>query len=87
MSRGCIAFLATVIEVPTAALGLKGISIVREFPGVIPLELTTMPPDMKIEFVIDVVLGTAPILGAPYWMAQVQLRADSTVTEFDGLGL
>ncbi len=75
MSLGCITFLATVVEVPTAAPGLKDVSIVREFLGVIRPELTTMPPDRGIEFVIDVVLGIAPISKAPYWMAHIKLRA------------
>nr|CAD1825792.1 unnamed protein product [Ananas comosus var. bracteatus] len=66
MSRGCTAFLATVVEVPTAVPGLEDIPIVCEFQDVFPPKLTTMPPERKVEFVIDVVLGTAPISKAPY---------------------
>ncbi len=65
MSRGCIAFLAIVVEVPMAAPGLEDIPIVREFPDVFPPELLMMPLDREIEFVIDVVPGTAPISKAP----------------------
>ncbi len=50
MSRGCIAFLATVVEVLTTSPGLKDIPIVREFLDVIPPELTTMSSDREIEF-------------------------------------
>ncbi len=50
--------------------GTQGYSpIIREFPGMIPPELTTMPLDKEIEFVIVVVLGTVPISKAPYRMA------------------
>ncbi len=53
MSRGCIAFLVTVVEVPTVAPGLEDIPTVCEFPDVFPHQLTTMPPDREIEFVMD----------------------------------
>ncbi len=36
MSRGCVAFLAAVVEVPTATLGLEDILIVHEFSDVFP---------------------------------------------------
>ncbi len=74
MSQGCVTFLATVVEMPTAAPGLEDIPIVREFPDVFPPKLTTMPTDREIEFVIDVVPGTAPVSKALYRMAQAKLR-------------
>ncbi len=58
---------------PTATSELEDIPIVREFPDVFPLELTTMPPDREIEFVIDVVPGTAPVSKALYKMASTEL--------------
>ncbi len=39
----------TVVEVPTTAPGLEDISIAREFPGVIPPELTMTLPDRETE--------------------------------------
>ncbi len=74
ISRGCIPFLASVVEGPMAAPGLEDIPIVREFPDVFPPELTSMPPNRKIEFMIDVVPRTALISKAPYRMAQAELR-------------
>ncbi len=71
--RGCVAFLASVIERPTAAPRLEDLPIVREFPNVFFPELTSMPPDRKIKFTIDVVPGTAPISKAPDQMAPVEL--------------
>jgi hypothetical protein len=37
------------------------IKIVREFPDVFPEELPGMPPDREVEFVMDLLLGTAHI--------------------------
>ena len=51
----------------------EGIRVVEEFPDVFPEELPGMPPDRDIEFVIDLVLGTAPIYKRPYRMAANQL--------------
>jgi hypothetical protein len=45
------------------------IRIVPEFPDVSPEELSGMPPDHKIEFVIELVPDTAPIFKRPYMMA------------------
>jgi hypothetical protein len=42
---------------------------VSEFLDVFPKELPSMPPDREIEFVIELVPGTAPIFKRPYRMA------------------
>jgi hypothetical protein len=55
-----------------AALTLD-IRTVFEYPDVFPEELLGMPPDREIEFVIDLVPGTAPIFKRPYRMATNQL--------------
>ncbi|WVZ97937.1 LOW QUALITY PROTEIN: hypothetical protein U9M48_043436 [Paspalum notatum var. saurae] len=49
------------------------IKVVNEFPDVFPEELPGMPPDREIEFVIELVLGTAPIYKRPYRMDANQL--------------
>jgi hypothetical protein len=46
---------------------------VSEFLDVFPEELPGMPPDREIEFVIELVPGTAPIFKRPYRMAANQL--------------
>jgi len=50
---------AKAIEVP----------IVEEYPDVFPNELPIMPPDRDIEFIIDLIPGTTPIVKRPYRMA------------------
>jgi hypothetical protein len=49
------------------------IRIVSEYPDVFSEELPSMPPDHEIEFVIELVPGTAPIFKRPYRMAANQL--------------
>jgi hypothetical protein len=49
------------------------IRTVSEFLVVFPEELPSMPPDLEIEFVIELVLGTAPIFKRPYRMTVNQL--------------
>jgi hypothetical protein len=45
------------------------VPVVNEFSDVFPEQLPSMPPDRDIEFVIDLVPGTAPIYKRPYRMA------------------
>jgi hypothetical protein len=49
------------------------IRTVSEFLDVFPEELPGMPPDCEIEFVIELVPGTAPIFKRPYIMTANQL--------------
>jgi hypothetical protein len=46
---------------------------ISKFPDVFPEELPGMPPDREIEFVIELVPGTAPIFKRPYRMAANKL--------------
>jgi hypothetical protein len=47
--------------------------VVNEFPDVFPKELSGMPHDRDIKFVIESVPGIAPIYKRPYRMAAKQL--------------
>jgi hypothetical protein len=47
--------------------------VVIEFPDVFPEELTGMPPDRDIKFVIELKPGTTPIYKTPYRMATPEL--------------
>jgi hypothetical protein len=49
------------------------VSLVNEFPDVFPGELSGMPPDRDIEFVIELKPGTTPIYKTPYRMATPEL--------------
>jgi hypothetical protein len=50
------------------------IRVVRDFPDVFREELPGMPPDMEVEFVIDLLPGTAPISKRPYRMSVEELK-------------
>jgi hypothetical protein len=47
--------------------------VVNELPDVFPEELSGMPPDRDIEFVIELKPGTTPIYKTPYRMATPEL--------------
>ena len=48
--------------------------MVRDFSDVFPEELPGMPPDREVEFVIDLLPGTAPISKRPYKMSVEELK-------------
>jgi hypothetical protein len=50
------------------------IRVVRDFPDVFPKELPGMPPEREVEFVIDLLFGTAPISKHPYRMSIEELQ-------------
>jgi hypothetical protein len=52
----------------------NNIRVVRDFPDVFPEELPEMPPDREVEFVIDLLPGTAPISKRPYKMLVEELK-------------
>jgi hypothetical protein len=47
----------------------NNIRVVRDFPDVFPEELSGMLRDREVEFVIDLLPGTAPISKRPYRMS------------------
>jgi hypothetical protein len=74
-----IEFVATLPSVEGCSVNqLKGkslgdIKVVCDYPDVFPDELPGMPPDREVEFVIDLLPGTAPISKRPYRMSSDQL--------------
>jgi hypothetical protein len=52
----------------TKAIALKDIRVVQEYLDVFLEELTGMPPDRDIEFLIELLPGTPPISKRPYRM-------------------
>jgi hypothetical protein len=52
----------------------SNIRVVRDFPDVFPEELPGMPPDREVEFVIELLLGTAPISKSPYRKSVEELK-------------
>jgi hypothetical protein len=52
---------------------LEEILVVQEYSGVFPEELSSMPPDRDIEFLIELLPGTPPISKRPYRMSVNEL--------------
>ena len=50
------------------------VPIVKDYPDVFPEELSGMPPDRDIEFLIELLPGTGPISKRPYRMAANDLE-------------
>ena len=48
--------------------------VMEEFPDVFPDDLPGMPPDRDIEFIIELLPGTAPIAKHPYRMGVNELE-------------
>jgi len=53
--------------------GISDLPVVQEFPEVFPDDITELPPKREVEFTIDLVPGTSPILIAPYRMSASEL--------------
>jgi hypothetical protein len=52
---------------------IEEIPVVCEFPDVFPEELTELPPDRDMEFVIELMPGAGLIAKSPYRMSSVEL--------------
>jgi hypothetical protein len=57
----------------TTVTDMNLIPVVGEFPDVFPEEFPGMPPDLELEFAIEVIPGTAPIYKKYYRMPGSEL--------------
>jgi hypothetical protein len=57
----------------TVAQNLEDIPVACEFPDIFPEDLSVMPPDRDVEFIIKLQPGTAPISRRPYNMTPKEL--------------
>jgi hypothetical protein len=56
------------------ASSMEDIRVVSEYPDVFPDDLPGIPPERDIEFIIDLLPGTAPIAKRPYRMSVGELE-------------
>ncbi|KAA3483459.1 integrase [Gossypium australe] len=82
--KGCEAYLAYVLNMKISELKLESVPIVSEYLDVFPEELSGLPPIKEVEFGIDLVPGTSPILIALYRMALTESK-ELNETEIDDL--
>ncbi|KAI3669398.1 hypothetical protein L6452_40633 [Arctium lappa] len=74
LAKGCVGFLAYVLDVKKEKKGLESVPVVCEYPEVFPEDLTTLPPDRHVEFRIDLMPGVAPITREPYRLAPTEMK-------------
>ncbi|KAA3477804.1 RVP_2 domain-containing protein [Gossypium australe] len=72
--KWCDAYLAYVLDTKVSESKIKSVSIVCVFPDVFLEELPRLPPVKKVEFSVDLILGTTSIYIAPYQMASTKLK-------------
>ncbi|GKC33055.1 putative reverse transcriptase domain-containing protein [Tanacetum coccineum] len=78
MKKGCQIFLAQISakkeEDKSKGKQLKDVPIVRDFLEVFPKDLPGLPLARPVEFQIDLILGAAPVVRAPYRMAPSEMK-------------
>ncbi|CAL9019118.1 unnamed protein product, partial [Prunus brigantina] len=74
LKKGCVGYLAHIINTQGSTMNLEDIPVVCEFSDVFPDDLPGLPPQRETEFTIELLPGTNPIHQAPYRMAPAELR-------------
>ena len=81
LRKGCQAYLDYVVDTGKEGTLVDEIPIVREFPDVFPDDIAGLPPDIEVEFTIDLIPRIEPISIPPYRMALAELRELKTQLE------
>ncbi|XP_060973967.1 uncharacterized protein LOC133039156 [Cannabis sativa] len=75
LRSGCVGFLAVVVDSSKPVLlGPEEVKVVKEFLDVFPEEFPGLPPQRKIDFIIDLIPGAELVSKAPYRMAPAELK-------------
>jgi len=74
LRKGCMGYLAYILNSDDEGPRLKDIPVVKEFPDVFPEELPGLPPEREVEVSIDTFLEVPPIAQQPYRMAPAELN-------------
>ncbi|XP_075500119.1 uncharacterized protein LOC142538704 [Primulina tabacum] len=73
--KGCIGFLASLLDVRKESnMQLQDIDAVQDYPDLFAEEVSRLPPDREVKFVIELIPGTAPISKASYRMAPTEMK-------------
>ncbi|KAA3470766.1 reverse transcriptase [Gossypium australe] len=73
-AAGYDACFAYVIDLKVSENKVESVPVVYEYSDVFPEELSGLPPIREVEFGIDLLPSTTPILIAPYKMASIELK-------------
>ena len=74
LRKGCIAFLAQVVDKETKEPKLEDNPVVNEFPEVFPEDFLGLPPQQRMEFRTNLVPGAAPVAKEPYRLARPRCK-------------
>ena len=74
LRKGCQDYLAFVVDRRQEGTRLEDIPLVKEFLDVFPDDISGLPPDRAIEFVIELIPGTEPISIPLYRMVLAELK-------------
>ncbi|CAL2272042.1 unnamed protein product [Prunus armeniaca] len=74
LKKGCVGYLAHIIDTHGVTLNLEDVPVVCEFPNVFSDDLPGLPPQRETVFTIELLPGTNPIHQAPYRMAPAELH-------------
>ena len=72
--KGCQGYLAFVVDRRQEGTWLEDIPIVKEFPNFFPDDISGLPSDRAIEFIIELIPGTEPISIPPYKINPADLK-------------
>ncbi|KAJ0547017.1 putative transcription factor interactor and regulator CCHC(Zn) family [Helianthus annuus] len=73
LQKGCVAFLAHIVDKKAEEPKIEDIPVMREYPEVFPEDFPGLPPQRQVEFHIDLVPGAAPVAKAPYRLAPSEM--------------
>ncbi|XP_070050296.1 uncharacterized protein [Nicotiana tomentosiformis] len=74
IGKGCLAYLAHIINPESEPPALQSVPVIKEFPEVFLDDLLGLSPERIIDFGIDLMPGTQPISIPPYGMAPAELN-------------
>ncbi|KAI3757890.1 hypothetical protein L6452_05434 [Arctium lappa] len=73
LAKGCVSYLAYVIDAKSENKKLEDVDVVCDYPDVF-LEDLRLPSERQVEFHIDLTPGATPIACAPYRLAPTEMQ-------------
>ncbi|XP_070041510.1 uncharacterized protein [Nicotiana tomentosiformis] len=74
VEKGCLSYLDFVRDFDIGTPTIDSVPVVREFPDVFPANLSGMPTNRDIDYIINFVLGTLLISIPPHHMVPAELK-------------
>ena len=71
---GFLSYVSDLRDITERPSSITEVPVVREFPNILPKELSGVPPKRQVEFRIDLLPGAAPITKAPYRIAPLEMQ-------------